>query len=70
MLQTIPASGSLALIYAGRAIAGFGVGGVSSIAPGFVAECSPANARGRITGLFQVGLTFLSFKHTHTFTSL
>lgn len=53
-LQTIPARGSLALIYAGRTIAGFGIGGVSSIAPGYVAECAPANARGRITGLFQI----------------
>ncbi|OQV08498.1 hypothetical protein CLAIMM_12761 [Cladophialophora immunda] len=43
----------LSYIYAGRVIAGLGVGGMSSITPVFVAENSPARVRGRITGLFQ-----------------
>ncbi|KAH8802461.1 general substrate transporter [Xylogone sp. PMI_703] len=49
-------------IYAGRVIAGFGVGGMSSITPVFVAENCPPSVRGRITGLFQeflvIGSTF------------
>lgn len=40
-------------IYAGRVIAGLGVGGMSSITPVFVAETAPADVRGRVTGLFQ-----------------
>ncbi|KAJ3527387.1 hypothetical protein NM208_g10724 [Fusarium decemcellulare] len=40
-------------LYAGRVIAGLGVGGMSSITPVFVAETAPADVRGRVTGLFQ-----------------
>jgi sugar porter (SP) family MFS transporter len=49
-------------IYAGRVIAGLGIGGMSSITPVFVAENCPPAVRGRITGLFQeflvIGFTF------------
>ncbi|KAL9115815.1 MAG: hypothetical protein Q9227_000183 [Pyrenula ochraceoflavens] len=49
-------------IYAGRVIAGLGIGGMSSITPVFVSENAPAKVRGRIAGLFQeflvVGSTF------------
>ena len=49
-------------IYAGRVIAGLGVGGMSSITPVFVSESCPPAVRGRITGLFQeflvIGSTF------------
>ncbi|KAG5642801.1 hypothetical protein DXG03_002106 [Asterophora parasitica] len=44
----------LQLIYAGRVISGFGIGGISAVAPAFVSECSPKEVRGRITGLFQI----------------
>ncbi|KAL9049047.1 MAG: hypothetical protein Q9162_007418 [Coniocarpon cinnabarinum] len=40
-------------IYGGRVIAGFGIGGMTSITPVFVSENAPANVRGRIAGLFQ-----------------
>lgn len=56
ILQTVaegPPHG-LGLIYAGRVIAGAGIGGISSVAPAFVSECSPKEVRGRITGLFQI----------------
>ncbi|THG95570.1 hypothetical protein EW026_g6108 [Hermanssonia centrifuga] len=54
-LQTV-AGGSrgLGYIYAGRVIAGVGVGAISAVAPAFVSECSPKEVRGRITGLFQI----------------
>lgn len=44
---------SIGQIYAGRVIAGLGVGGMSAITPVFVTEQCPAAVRGRITGLFQ-----------------
>ncbi|TVY81266.1 Quinate permease [Lachnellula suecica] len=53
---------SIGQIYAGRVIAGLGIGGMSSITPIFVAENCPPAVRGRITGLFQeflvIGSTF------------
>ncbi|CAA7266660.1 unnamed protein product [Cyclocybe aegerita] len=47
----------LAEIYAGRVIAGIGIGAISAVAPAFVSECSPKEVRGRITGLFQIMVT-------------
>lgn len=44
---------NIGAIYAGRVVAGLGVGGMSSITPVFVAENCPPAVRGRITGLFQ-----------------
>lgn len=56
------ATHSIGQIYAGRVIAGLGIGGMSSITPVFVAESCPPAVRGRITGLFQeflvIGSTF------------
>lgn len=43
-------------IYAGRVVAGLGIGGMSSITPVFVSENCPPNVRGRIAGLFQIFL--------------
>lgn len=52
----------IGMIYGGRVIAGFGVGGMSSITPVFVSENCPPATRGRIAGLFQeflvIGSTF------------
>ena len=41
-------------MYSGRVISGFGIGGISAVAPTFVSECAPKEARGRITGLVQI----------------
>lgn len=60
ILQTVaenPSNG-LGLIYGGRVIAGFGIGGISAVAPAFVSECSPKEIRGRVTGLFQIMVAF------------
>lgn len=43
----------LSYIYGGRVIAGFGIGGMSSITPVFVTESCAPRIRGRIAGLFQ-----------------
>jgi MFS family permease len=52
----------IGMIYAGRVIAGLGIGGMSSITPVFVSENAPPEVRGRIAGLFQeflvIGSTF------------
>ena len=55
ILQTV-AGGSrgIGYIYAGRVIAGVGIGAISAVAPAFVSECAPKEVRGRITGLFQI----------------
>lgn len=56
------ATHAIGQIYAGRVIAGLGIGGMSSVTPVFVSENAPPALRGRITGLFQeflvVGSTF------------
>jgi len=41
-------------IYAGRIVSGFGIGGISTISPAYVSECSPKGVRGRITGVLTV----------------
>ncbi|KAJ5097026.1 hypothetical protein N7456_007747 [Penicillium angulare] len=52
----------IGLIYAGRVVAGLGIGGMSSITPVFVSENCPPEYRGRIAGMFQeflvIGSTF------------
>ncbi|RPD53871.1 general substrate transporter [Lentinus tigrinus ALCF2SS1-7] len=55
ILQTV-AGGSrgIGYIYAGRVVAGVGIGAISAVAPAYVSECSPKEVRGRITGLFQI----------------
>ncbi|KAH8646769.1 general substrate transporter [Xylariales sp. PMI_506] len=55
VLQTA-ASGTLALMYAGRVIAGLGVGLISNVAPVFVAEAAPKQYRGVMMGLFEMFL--------------
>jgi len=44
----------MAYMYSGRVIAGFGIGGISTVAPTFASECAPKEVRARITGLFQI----------------
>ncbi|KAF2641559.1 quinate permease [Massarina eburnea CBS 473.64] len=60
-LQTA-AHHEISMIYAGRVVAGLGIGGMSAITPVFVSENAPAAQRGRIAGLFQeflvIGSTF------------
>ncbi|EDR07128.1 uncharacterized protein LACBIDRAFT_250584 [Laccaria bicolor S238N-H82] len=53
ILATVADRG-LGLIYGGRVVSGFGIGGISAVAPAYVSECSPKDVRGRITGLFQI----------------
>ncbi|KAK5113053.1 hypothetical protein LTR62_003632 [Meristemomyces frigidus] len=58
----VAAHHAIGLIYAGRVIAGLGIGGMSSVVTVYVSENAPPRQRGRIAGLFQeflvVGSTF------------
>ena len=47
-------NGILGMIYAGRAIAGFGIGMVSLQVPVYIAETSPPSIRGRLIGIFEI----------------
>jgi MFS family permease len=45
----------LGLIYAGRVLAGVGVGGSSMIVPIYISELSPPAIRGRLVGIYELG---------------
>ena len=48
----------IALLYVGRILTGWGVGASTMLVPVYVAECSPAHIRGRLVGLYEVGVQF------------
>lgn len=48
-------SRGLGLIYAGRVLAGLGVGGGSNITPIYISELSPPAIRGRLVGVYELG---------------
>lgn len=45
----------LGLIYAGRVLAGIGVGACSMITPIYISEIAPPAIRGRIVGIYELG---------------
>ncbi|UKZ48227.1 hypothetical protein TrVGV298_002463 [Trichoderma virens] len=51
------ARGSEALMLVGRGIGGIGVGAASMIVPLYVAEAAPPHIRGRLVGLYEVGVS-------------
>jgi MFS family permease len=48
-------SRGLGLIYAGRVLAGVGVGGASNLTPIYISELAPPAIRGRLVGLYEMG---------------
>ena len=46
----VACNGNVGAFYAGRIIAGLGVGGISFVVPQYLSECSPAVARGAVVG--------------------
>ncbi|CAE6435927.1 unnamed protein product [Rhizoctonia solani] len=48
------ANGHLGMVYAGRGIAGLGIGSASLIIPVYIAEVSPPSIRGRLVGIFEI----------------
>ncbi|KAJ1326025.1 MFS transporter SP family sugar:H+ symporter [Microdochium nivale] len=51
------AHGSTAMMLAGRAIGGIGVGAASMIVPLYVSEAAPPNIRGRLVGIYEIGVS-------------
>lgn len=45
----------LGLMYAGRTLAGIGVGGASNLTPIYISELAPPAIRGRLVGLYEMG---------------
>ena len=45
----------LGLLYAGRTLAGLGVGGASNLTPIYISELAPPAIRGRLVGLYEMG---------------
>ena len=45
----------LGILYAGRALAGIGVGGASNLTPIYISELAPPAIRGRLVGLYEMG---------------
>lgn len=54
MLGTSGSRG-LGLMYAGRTLAGIGVGGASNLTPIYISELAPPAIRGRLVGLYEMG---------------
>ena len=48
--------GTLPCLYVGRVLTGWGVGANAMILPVYVSECSPAQIRGRLVGVFEIML--------------
>lgn len=56
VLQTVASqSTGLGIMYAGRVIAGWGVGTCSNLTPIYLAEISPPAIRGRLIGIYELG---------------
>lgn len=51
ILQVAASGPTLGMVYAGRVVAGLGVGVISNVAPVFVAECAPKHFRGIMVSL-------------------
>ncbi|GAA5853294.1 hypothetical protein JCM8547_000274 [Rhodosporidiobolus lusitaniae] len=49
------ADNGLALIFAGRVIAGFGIGGASNLTPLYISEIAPPAIRGQLVGMYEIG---------------
>lgn len=49
------AARGLAPIYAGRIIAGFGIGVASNLTPLYISEIAPPAIRGQLVGMYEIG---------------
>src|SRR5690606_27392597 len=48
------AGGNMAMIIAGRAVAGLGIGSTSMCVPVYISETAPPSIRGRLVGIFEI----------------
>ncbi|KAI0165432.1 general substrate transporter [Hypoxylon sp. FL1284] len=54
----VASTGSLGMIYAGRALTGLAVGASTLVVPQYISECSPPAIRGRLVGIIEIDLSF------------
>ncbi|XXH01765.1 hypothetical protein Hte_008126 [Hypoxylon texense] len=54
----VASTGSIGMIYAGRALTGLAVGASTLVVPQYISECSPPAIRGRLIGIFEIVLSF------------
>ncbi|KIW13397.1 hypothetical protein PV08_08585 [Exophiala spinifera] len=55
LMQTV-SHGNVAVMFAGRAVGGLGVGSASMLVPLYLAEVSPPAIRGRLVGIYEIGV--------------
>lgn len=55
LMLGVNGSRGLGLLYGGRVLAGFGVGGASNLTPIYISELAPPAIRGRLVGLYELG---------------
>ena len=55
LMQTV-SSGLTAPMFAGRFVGGLGVGAASMMVPLYIAEMSPPSIRGRLVGIYEIGV--------------
>lgn len=55
LLQVV-SFGNTVVMFVGRAVGGLGVGGASMLVPLYVAEVSPPSIRGRLVGIYEMGV--------------
>ncbi|KAJ6109483.1 sugar transporter [Penicillium sp. IBT 16267x] len=55
IMQTVSA-GNKSVMFVGRAIGGVGVGFASMLVPLYTAECAPPKIRGRLVGVYEIGV--------------
>jgi MFS family permease len=58
LMTAASGTAGIGLVYAGRVLTGWAVGASTMIVPVYVAECSPPHIRGRLVGLYEVGVQF------------
>jgi MFS family permease len=58
LMTAASGTSGIPLVYSGRVLTGWGVGASTMLVPVYVAECSPPHVRGRLVGLYEVGVQF------------
>jgi MFS family permease len=55
-VMQVASAGNTAVMFLGRAIGGLGVGAASMLVPMYIAEVSPPSIRGRLVGIYEIGV--------------
>ncbi|KAJ5485425.1 hypothetical protein N7539_005413 [Penicillium diatomitis] len=55
-VMQVASSGSQTVMFVGRLVGGLGVGAASMLVPLYTAECAPPEIRGRLVGIYEIGV--------------